>query len=290
MPKPFVQKQVIQTFNRAAATYASAIALPKETGLRLVERLDLIRLQPEIIVELGCATGYLSKLLTQRYRHAKVFGVDIAINMVLQAKRQTRRLFSRERFVCADANRLPFADQSVDLVFSNLMLAWCNDIDALLLELRRVLKPNGLFLFTTLGPDTLQELKHCWHNIDHHLHVHPFLDMHDIGDSLVKAKFLDPVMDMEKLIFNYSQLQLLMRDLKALGMHNIAAEKNKSLTTPRQLQKLNQAYENYRTATAMLPVTFEVIYGHAWSHDLPLSTTTASGEVIIPITKIKKKA
>lgn len=288
MYKPFEQKQLISSFNRAADTYTSAIALPKEIGLRLFERLDLMRLQPQVVVDLGCATGYLTKELAKRYRNAKVLGVDLAINMLHQAKDQTGWL-SRERFICADANFLPLADQSVDVVFSNLTFAWCLNIDALLLELSRLLKPQGLLLFTTLGPDTLKELSQSWHEVDAYSHVHPFSDMHDIGDSLLKAKFQDPVMDMEKLTINYSQLRGLMKDIKALGMHNLAAGKNPGITTPRQLERLAQAYEKYRNNTGALPATFEIIYGHAWSHDLATFTANNVGEVMIPVSKIKRK-
>lgn len=288
MNSPFELKNILQTFNHAASTYATANMVPKEIGQRLLERLELMRLQPAVVVDLGCATGYLGKQLAQRYRNAKILGVDIAINMVKQAKRQTRWL-SRERFICADANYLPLADQSVDLVFSNLMFAWCRNINTLFNELRRILKPDGLLLFTTLGPDTLLELKHSWREVDHYQHVHSFLDMHDIGDSLVKAKFLDPVMDMEKIIFTYAQLQTLLNDLKMLGMHNIISDRNKGLTTPRQFAKFTQAYNHYRNSDNTLPATLEIIYGHAWSCELAQSTVNTEGEVIIPITKIKRK-
>ena len=288
MYKQFEQKQLLLSFNRAANTYASAIALPKEIGLRLFERLDLMRLQPEVIVDLGCATGYLTKELAKRYRKAKVLGIDLAFNMVRHAKAQAGWL-SRERFINADAYYLPLASQSVDLIFSNLTFAWCIDIDALLIELNRVLKPEGLLLFTTLGPDTLQELKQSWQTIDAYQHLHPFLDMHDIGDSLVKTRFQDPVMDMEKLTVNYSQLSTLMKDIKALGMHNIAVGKNHGLTTPRQLEKLKQAYEKHRDTAGILPTTFEVIYGHAWSHDSITFAANNVGEVMIPVSKIKRK-
>jgi malonyl-CoA O-methyltransferase len=285
---PFELTDIIRAFNRAASSYSTANMIPLEIGQRLLERLQIMRIQPELVVDLGCADGYLSKQLAQRYRNAKILCVDIASKMLMQAK-QKSRWFSRERFFCADANYLPFADQSVDLIFSNLMFAWCRDIDTLLHELRRILKPQGLLLFTTFGPDTLQELKSCWRTVDEYDHVHPFLDMHDIGDSLVKNKFLDPVMDMEKLIIHYSQLSTLMNDLKILGMHNIAANRKKGFTTPRQFTKLQQAYERYLTPDATFPATLEVIYGHAWSYELPQSSINAKGEAIIPITKIKRK-
>ncbi len=288
MNNPFERKHLIRSFNSAANTYAAAVALPQEIGQRLIERLDLMRLQPNHILELGCATGYLSQQLAKRYPNAKVMGIDIAFKMVAHAKRQSRWL-SHERFICADANNLPVADHSIDLIFANLTLAWCCNLDALLHELNRALKPQGLLLFTTLGPDTLQELRQSWAELDRHQHIHPFMDMHDVGDSLVKNSFLDPVMDMEKLTVNYPQIASLIKDLKALGMHNCLTERKKGLTTPRQWQTFIKNYERYRTTADLLPVTFEVLYGHAWSHETTGSTTNNIGEVLIPVSKIKRK-
>ncbi len=290
MTNLFQQNHLIQSFNRAAATYATAVDLTQEIGQRLLERLDLMRLQPQTIVELGCATGHVSTLLTQRYPDAQVFGIDLAINMLLQAKQTTTALANKLHFICADANVLPFATQSIDFIFSNLMFAWCLPLEALLAELKRILKPQGLLLFTTLGPDTLIELKNCWTSVDNkHSHIHPFLDMHDIGDSLLHAKFLDPVMDMEKLTIHYALLQTLFTDLKNLGMHNTSSQRTQGLTTPRQLALVKENYESYRNSLGKLPATFEVIFGNAWSHDLSESSVNSQNEVIIPITKIKRK-
>lgn len=285
----FSLKAIIHAFNRAAATYATAIALPHEIGQRLLERLTFIRLQPNVILELGCATGHLSQPLQQHYPKAQVLGIDVATPMLTMARRAARWRFKRPSFCGADMHALPLHDNSVDLIFANLTIAWSHNIDILFQELKRVLKPDGLLLFTTLGPDTLQELRKSWQSVDDYCHVHPFLDMHDIGDSLIKAHFLDPVMDMEKLTVNYSTPSALMRDLKNLGMQNTITHKKQGLTTPRQLTKLVEMYKQlYETTTHQTPATFEVIYGHAWAPLVPFSSMNEQGTVVVPLQNVKK--
>jgi malonyl-CoA O-methyltransferase len=282
------KNQLIRSFTRAAARYETAAVLPREIGHRLLERLDLIRLQPQHIVELGSATGYFSKQLEQRYRKSKITAIDMSLSMLQHAKRRTGWR-TRQRFICAEASQLPLADHSIDFIFSNLMLQWCADLNTLFREFRRVLKPEGLLLFTTLGPDTLTELRQSWAAIDNKTHVHAFVDMHDIGDCLVRAKFVDPVVDMEKLTVNYRSVHDLMRDLQALGAHNLAADRHSGLTGKQHLQQMLAVYEHFRSAAGLLPATVEVIYGHAWGPPLSVdSNANSAGDVYIPVSYIQK--
>ncbi|MFP4695318.1 methyltransferase domain-containing protein, partial [Thiohalospira sp.] len=170
----------------------------------------------------------------------------------------------RRGFAAADLEALPFPAASFDLVFSNLTLQWC-DPAAAFAEVRRVLRPGGLFLFTTFGPDTLHELRSAWAAVDGEAHVNTFVDMHDLGDELVHAGLADPVMDMEYFTLTYPDCRALMRDLKAIGAQTVTGGRRSGLTGRRALAALEAAYEAFRTAEGVLPTTWEVVHGHAWA-------------------------
>ena len=183
---------------------------------------------------------------------------------------------------------MPLADASVDVVYSNLMLQWCDDLDALFAEFRRVLKPRGLLTFSTFGPDTLKELRAAWASVDGHTHVHRFIDMHDIGDALVRAGLSEPVLDVERFTLTYEDVQALMRDLKAIGAHNAAAGRAPGLTGRGRLRAMSAAYERYRSA-GRLPASYEVVYGQAWGR-APAVASAAPGEVRIPADSIGRRS
>jgi malonyl-CoA O-methyltransferase len=252
-----------RSFGSAAADYDQAAALQREVGQRLLQRLDLVKIQPERILDLGCGTGQCIPDLFARYKSAEVVALDIALPMLEQARKRSRWL-RKPRCVCADAESLPFADSSFDLVFSNLMLQWCVQLEAAFAELQRVLRPGGLLLFTSFGPDTLRELRCSWQQVDGFSHVNAFLDMHDVGDALVRTRFADPVMDVERLTVTYPHLWELMRELKQIGAHNVTAGRPRGLTGKKRMQRLVGAYEQYRS-NGVLPASYEVVNGHAWS-------------------------
>ncbi len=251
-----------RSFERAAAGYDRAAVLQREVAERLLQRLDLMKIEPRRILDLGCGTGGCIPALMRRYRGAEVVALDIAQPMLLRAQQRGRWL-RKPRCVCADAERLPLAAGSFDLLFSNLMLQWCVDIEAVFRELRRVLRPGGLLLFTSFGPDTLHELRTSWAQVDGYAHVNAFLDMHDVGDALVKTRFADPVMDSERLTLTYGDARQLMRELKQIGAHNVTSGRPRGLTGKSQLQRLLQAYEHFRRA-GVLPASYEIVNGHAW--------------------------
>jgi malonyl-CoA O-methyltransferase len=214
------------------------------------------------VLDVGAATGQGARALKQRYPGARVIAVDSAAAMLRVAAR--RRAWLRPfALLCADATRLPLADASVDLAFSNLLLPWC-DPDALFAELRRVLAPRGLLTLTGLGPDTLKELRAAWASVDGHVRVGEFLDMHDVGDALVRAGFAAPVLDVERYTLRYSDVHDLAADLKATGARNGAAGRLKGLTSPRKFAAMQRAYEAQRTE-GRLPATCEVVFAQAWA-------------------------
>lgn len=264
----FDRRMVGARFAAAAYDYDAAAVLQAEVQLRLLERLELLGYTPTRILDLGAGTGRALKPLARQCPHAQLSAVDLAAAMLHRAHRQKPR-FRRVNLAVAAAEQLPFADKAFDLVFSNLMLQWCPDPDRVFAEARRVLSGQGVFLFTSLGPDTLRELRAAWREVDNHEHVHTFIDMHDIGDALIRAGFVEPVMDVEQLTLTYDTARELMWDLRVIGARNASSERARGLTAPRRLAAVERAYERFRYE-GRLPATYEVVYGTAWSPmDLP---------------------
>lgn len=279
MPRPdpprFDKTRLRSSFEKAAAGYDEAAVLQREVADRLLERLDIIRLNPFRILDLGTGTGYSMGHLGRRYRKAELVGLDLAHGMVRQARRRAPRLFSRQRFICGDAENLPLARQSVDLVYSNLTLQWSTDLVQVAREIFRVLKPGGLVLFSTFGPDTLTELREAWGNVDRETHVNPFADMHDVGDVLFSSGFTDVVMDVDRLRETFTSVFALMTNLKQLGAHNINPGRPHHLTGKGRMTRLVDCYETYRTEQG-LPASYEVVYAHAWAPPEP-------GAIAVPL-------
>ena len=271
--------QARRAFNRAATTYDAVAELQYEIGDRLIERLDYVRLQPARILDLGAGTGFFSAALLKRYRKADIVALDVAENMLRQVQARGG-WFRKPRCVCADAETLPFADDSFQLIFSNLMLQWSVDLEKTFMELRRVLAPGGLLMFTTFGPDTLMELRASWEKVDGFTHVNSFIDMHDVGDSLVNTRWADPVMDSERITVTYRELDRLMQDLKQIGAHNVTRGRPAGLTGRRRMQQLAEAYEQFRE-DGVLPASYEVVYGHAWTPVNKQSVSAGGHEVSV---------
>ena len=277
------KQQARRAFNKAAASYDAVAELQNEIGDRLIERLDYVRLQPARILDLGAGTGFFSSALLKRYRKADVVALDLAENMLRQVQSRGG-WFRKPRCVCADGESLPFADDSFDFIFSNLMLQWCVDLEATLAELRRVLAPGGLLMFTTFGPDTLMELRASWEAVDGFTHVNSFVDMHDVGDSLVNTRWAEPVMDSERITVTYRELSTLMQDLKQIGAHNVTLGRARGLTGRQRMQQFAAAYEQYR-AEGVLPASYEVVYGHAWS---PLNKQATESGQEVPLASLQR--
>lgn len=270
-------------FDTAAESYDEVAVLQREVADRLAQRLDMIRMQPRRLLDLGSGSGAGAALLRRRYRQAEIIQVDLAHAMLRRARKRAPRWFSRQRFVQADARALPLVAGSIDMAYSNLMLQWLEQPQAVFSELRRCMRTGGLFIFSSFGPDTLHELRASWAVVDDAPHVHSFIDLHDLGDALVRAGFEHPVMEMEIIRLTYPDCRTLMRELQQLGAQNALAGRRRALTGRRRLQAMIAAYEQYRDA-GRLPATFEVIYGHAWAS----ASIPAAGEVRIPLANLQR--
>ena len=277
--RPLDAGAVRRQFDRASASYDDSAVLQARVRQQLLDRLEWIAFEPDVVVDLGCGTGHAAQALAGRWPRAHVVAVDIAPGMLREAGRfDAGRQFER---VCADALALPLPDASVDLVFCNLMLQWCDDLDGAFAEITRVLRPRGLLTFTTFGPDTLIELREAWREADDYTHVSPFADMHDIGDGLVRAGLVEPVLDVLRYTLTYPDVRALMQDLKAIGAQNATTGRPRGLTGKQKLRVVEQAYERHRRE-GLLPASYEVVFGQAWgATDRP--DRGHDGEFAIPV-------
>lgn len=282
-PEWIDKDQARLAFSRAAAGYDAMAVLQREIGERMAERLDLIKLIPQRVLDAGCGTGAETALLMQRYAKSQVLALDFAEPMLGHARKRGG-WWRKPVCLCGDLEALPLADDSVDLIWSNLALQWTNDLGLAFREALRVLRPGGLLMFSTFGPDTLQELRAAWAAVDGASHVSPFLDMHDVGDQLVQARFADPVMDAEHITLTYGSARQLMVELKGIGAHNATAGRPRGLTGKSRLQAMLAAYEDFRR-DGVLPATYEVVYGHAWVPALKAAVSDG-GEVRVSPTAI----
>lgn len=281
-------------FERAAATYDAASVLQKEIGARMAERLDVVRLAPAALLDAGCGTGEAQGELAARYPQARRVALDIAPAMLSAARAKVRQhssLTSRllaplrgtsgggTHFVCGDILALPFRAGSFDLVWSNLVLQWVDDLPRALAEFHRVLDVDGLLTFTTFGPDTLRELRAAFAQLDAAPHVNRFVDMHDVGDLLVHAGFADPVLQMEYVTLTYAEPAAMVRDLKAIGATNAAASRTRGLMGRGRWRRAMAALDAMRR-DGRIPATFEVVHGHAWK---AAPNRTADGRAIVRV-------
>lgn len=282
-----------KSFNGAAHTYDDNALLQHEAGSRLADRLQLFTIKPELILDLGMATGKTTKLVADKYPNSKVIGLDFAENMLEIAKATNLKDIKNVECLLSDINTLPFDDNSVDLIFSNFTLQWCENITKMFKECHRVLKNEGLFIFSIPGPDTLAELRYVFDQVDSNFdHVNNFIDMHDLGDILVQTKFAHPVMDSEHFTLTYSSVINILKDLKAVGANTVLSENIKNnLMSKSKLAQLEKQYKShFILEDGKLPLTYEVSYGHAFKTDKPVKVKHPElSEVMVPIEKIIKK-
>lgn len=300
---PFVdERQVRRNFARVAPHYRQADFLAREIDQRMAERLDYVKIEPQRILDLGCGDGASLAMLQQRYPEANLLGIDLVPEMLHAARAQTRQaepvakgasrflrqllpgLLGREHgpALCgATATALPLSAGSCSLLWSNQLLPWVNDPLPVLREAHRVLEVSGLLMFSTLGPDTLKELRGCF--ADGYTHTQRFFDMHDLGDMLAESGFADPVVDMEVLTLTYPDFDALIAELRQSGANCAMADRRPGLTSRTGWQQVRERYTSrHRNNEGRLPVTIEVIYGHAWKAQ---PKQTSDGRAIINFVK-----
>jgi malonyl-CoA O-methyltransferase len=277
MSGPFDSHQVRRAFGRAASSYEAHAALQNEVQRRLQERLDDLSLTPRRVLDVGSGTARGTTALRKRFPQAHAIALDLAMPMLRAARRHRAwlRPFAR---VCADAEALPFAEHSVDLLYSSLCLQWCGQTDVVFDEFRRVLRADGVVLFSTFGPQTLIELRTAFAEVDQTPHVSRFLDIHQLGDALLAAGFRDPVLERDVFTLTYPDVFGLMRELRAIGATNADSGRARGLTGKAHLQRVIEAYEVNRHEDRV-PATYEVVYALAWAPKAGQPRRSAQGAV-----------
>jgi malonyl-CoA O-methyltransferase len=256
------QKHIRRRFERAADSFDDADFVHAVTREGLLSRLEPLLINAKTVVDLGAATGTTSRPLGKRFKGARVVSVDIAAAM-LKKGRNKKAWLAKTAFAQASADRLPFADQSVDVIFSNMLLPWIDDPTPVFTEIARVLRKDGLFAFATLGPDSLQEINRAWAAVDGAAHVNRFLDMHDLGDGLVNAGLRDPVLDVDRLAVNYSGCDSLFRDLTSVGGRNALRQRMPGLTGRQRFERMKATLDGSAT-DGRITLELELVFGHCW--------------------------
>ncbi len=291
MPQSKIDLQRVRDdFAQAASSYDAAAVVQHEICTRTLERVDMLKFDASIILDIGTGTGRSVQGLNKRFSNCQIIATDIALPMLQQCKKTYLHQsvdMQNKYLVCNAAEQLPLADESVDLIFSTSTFQWCADINLVFQECKRVLKPQGNLIFSSFGPDTLRELRQCWASIDQLSHVHEFIDMHHIGDALLANQFNDPVVDMELLTVQYQSVRQLLQDLKDTGSRGKFNDSSpKGLTGKEKYQQLINAYEQLRDENGALPASYEVIYGYAHKSAPASKTGQGEHEISVPIKNI----
>lgn len=279
---PLRDEDIRRRFDHAAAGFDDFDFVHATTREGLLERLEPMRVQAKTIVDLGCATGSAMKALARRFRGSRIVAVDQSPAM-LQFAAGRKPWFTRTAFLQADARRLPLAAQSVDLVFCNQLLPWIDDPAALFVEVNRVLRKEGLFLFAGLGPDSLAELRRAWSGAADDAHVNRFPDMHDLGDAAVRAGLSDPVLDIDRLRVRYDNPAALFRDLTGCGGRNCLADRRRSLTGKTRFAAVQRKLQG--GGGLPIELELELVYGHCWGS----GPRQDPGEVRIDPARIRRR-
>ena len=259
----FDRRQLRRSFGRAASRYTEVAALQREVEARLLEQLGYLDdRQPQRVLDLGSGPGRAAGAMKKRWPKAEVIALDAALPMLREVPKHTR-FWRPVRRVNADVSKLPFADQCADVIFSSLCLQWLDDLPAVLSEFRRVLRPGGLLLFSTFGPETLSELRDAYLQAGETPPLSPFAAIQQVGDAMLAAGFKDPVLDRDRYTLTYPDLRGLMRELRAIGAGDARHDRPRGLGGRGRLQRVTAHYEALRR-DGVLPSTWEVITAQAW--------------------------
>ena len=276
--QPPDHRHLRRAFGRVARGYAAAAVLQREVQQRLLERLDYLDAgEVHRVLDVGAGPGTALPALRRRFRQAQVVALDLAAPMLVEARRHGH-LLRPVPVVCADAAALPLADGSVDLVFSNLCVQWTPALETVFGEFRRVLRPGGLLLLSTFGPQTLVELREAFASVDAQSHVSRFAPIQAVGAALMASGLRDPVLDQDLFTLTYPDVTALMAELRAIGATHAGQDRRRTLTGPGRLRQLAAAYEPWRRE-GVLPSSWEVFYAHAFGPQPGQPQRGAAGEV-----------
>ncbi len=282
---------VRKTSDRAQSEYSAHSEVPDTIADRLYERLELLKEPPARVLDVGTGNGRHLKVLRQLFPRAVVVGADIS-TVALRCAPKTRFWQRSPLLVALDASAgLPFSDGSFDLVVSNLMLPWILPAEVFAAELNRILSDNGAFFLSSVGPDTLQELRYAWRQIDDAEHINVLLDMHDVGDLLHRAGIADPVMDAERLTVEYPSVPKLLSELVQTGCCAVVSGRRRGLMGSDITSKLAAAYPDRssdgNSDSSSIDATLEVVYAHGWKGK-PKVAGGQAGEFVINLDRLRK--
>lgn len=269
-------------FERVAPQFPHFAGVLQAVSERLLDRLELLAIQPQRILDLGCRNGYQCSGLLERYPEACVIGLDPYADAMNLSPAIAGTQTAGAIALAADPHFLPLADNSIDLVVSNLLLPWCHDPDQVFAEVQRVLSVGGACLFTSAGPDTLQEYRHLWADIDTHDHVFGLVDMHDLGDAMLRAGFADPVLDRDTLAVDYPDIDALQNELHGLGAANLAPGRRPGLMNA----SVRTALRSAAAAGQRFAVTLELVQGHGWKGEAASSALAADGSYRVSLESV----
>ena len=271
------KKRIRESFNRRADTYDKYAIIQKEVAGRIFDRLSGIKIQPKSILDLGCGTGFLTQKISALYPDAKIIPLDFSEEML----RICRSKVNKTNPICADIENIPINESCFDLIISSLTFHWATDLYSIFLKIHKLLKDDGCFLFSSIGPDTLFELREALSKIDKQERVNRFIDMHHYGDALLKIGFSDPVVDNEKIIVEYRSFSDVLKSLKKIGANTVEKISKKRLSK-NDFKTAQDAYNIDENSN--YPVTYEVLYGLAWKKT---PSNPKINEDVIPIKPIK---
>lgn len=274
-------EHVRRQFAGAYGAFGQHNAVFQNTSERMLARLEVLAIKPVRVLDLGCRNGYQFKALQQQFPDANLIGVDPA------GAESPGRWWQRKNRIAstlaADPHQLPFADGSFDLVVSNLLLPWCHDPGSVFAEVVRVLAENGAFMFTSAGPDTLQEYSELWRDVDANQHVFGLADMHQIGDELLNAGFSAPVLDREVIMVDYPSIDALQDEMRHVGAANLACGRRNGLMASQMRKLIRAKAPNQRFA-----VTLELVQGHGWKGVLPQNRNNSSDEYSVSLDSLRQ--
>ena len=254
-----------KVFDRHAKTYDEYSSLQNKISDNLFKKLDLIEVRKDLILDLGCGTGRNGRILKEKYQNIRLINYDFSINMLKEAKKkQYKMLGNKSEFVCGDIEELSFTENTFDVIWSTSSLQWCNNLSDIFKKAKSILKPGGLFIFSTFGPNTLFELRSITKKISNYQKTNNFLDVLSIKDKLIKEGFSNPVIDLEEFCLTYNNINKLLLDLKKIGATSELKRKKNGLSGKIFLKLISDGYKEY-SYDGIYPATYEAIYCYAWN-------------------------